>query len=287
MANWMKGYTGYRQQEDRKVAHEKVAHKKVARTRGKVMALAWLLGAMLLLGGCQNREKERQELRLLGISQLDSGDYEGAVASFEEALKKTSSGIVGEFELDILKYRAEAEYGAGDYQAAAYTYEILLQVDEALPEYQTRACLLSAMAGQTDKALELYGKLHQAHPDSPDTAQALLLLGQLLTEQGRLDEAMELYRQAVDSGVKSGEIYNRMGLCQMEAGDYDGALQYLELGIQTGDVTVMDKLLRNEAAVCEKKLDFARALSILEQYAAAYGATPEIQKEIDFLRTRQ
>lgn len=280
MANNVKGYTGYNDQI-------REGQCKVTKNSWKVITFAWFMGIFLILSGCQDREKERQELRLLGISQLETGDYEGAVASFEEALKKTSSGVVGAFELDILKYRAEAEYGAGDYQAAAYTYEILLQVDEALPEYQTRACLLSAMAGQTDKAMEMYQKLYETQPDSPDTAQALLILGQMLTSQGRIDEAMDLYQQAVNGGIKSGEIYNRMGLCQLEAGDYDEALRYLELGVQTGDGAAMEKLLRNQAAVCEKKLDFARALSILEQYAAAYGATPEIQKEIDFLRTRQ
>lgn len=253
---------------------------------GRIKSYLCIFLAVLSLAGCQNHEKERQELRLQGISQLDGGDYDGAVASFEEALAKTSSGVVGEFELDILKYRAEAEYGAGDFQAAAYTYEILMQVDEERPEYQSRACFLSAMAGQADKAKELYEKMYKAEPDSQETAQALLILGQLLTEQDRFDEAMELYGQAVNGGIKNGEIYNRMGMCQLEQEDYDMALYYFELGVQTGDASAMESLLRNQAAVYEKKLDFARALSVLEQYAAAYGAAPEIQKEIDFLRTR-
>lgn len=253
---------------------------------GRVKGYLCIILMALSLTGCQNREKERQELRLQGIGQLEGGDYEGAVASFEEALAKTLNGVVGEFELDILKYRAEAEYGAGDYQAAAYTYEILMQVDEERPEYGRRACFLSAMAGQADKAKEYYEKMYQAEPDSQETAQALLILGQLLTEQDRFDEAMELYEKAVNGGMKNGEIYNRMGLCQLEEGDYDMALHYFELGIQTQDQAAMESLLRNQAAVYERKLDFARALSVLEQYAAAYGATPEIQKEIDFLRTR-
>ena len=253
---------------------------------GKALKVLLLGGMLLSLAGCKNQEKERQELRLLGITQLEAGDYEAAVSSFEEALMKTSDGLVGEFELDVLKYRAEAERGAGDYEAAAYTYEILLQVDEDEAEYRTRACLLSAMAGRSDKAKELYQKMYEAEPDSPETARALLILGRLLTEQNRSSEAMELYEQAVNGGMKNGELYNRMGICQLEAGDYDKALQYLEQGIRTGDASAMESLLRNQAAVYEKKLDFARALSVLEQYAAAYGTTPEIQKEIDFLKTR-
>ncbi len=253
---------------------------------GRIKGYLCVLLIALSLAGCQNQEKERQELRLQGIGQLDAGDYEGAVASFEEALSKTTSGIVGEFELDILKYRAEAEYGAGDFQAAAYTYEILMQVDEERQEYRNRACFLWTMAGEADKARELYEKMYQAEPDSQETAETLLILGQLLTDLDRFDEAMKLYEQAVNGGIKNGEIYNRLGLCQLEQDDYDMALHYFELGVQTGDMSAMENLLRNQAAVYEKKLDFAKALSVLEQYTAAYGATPEIQKEIEFLRSR-
>ena len=97
---------------------------------------------------------------------------------------------------------------------------------------------------------------------------------------------MGLYEQAVEGGMKNGEIYNRMAVCKMEEGDIDLALQYLEEGVKTGDRSVMGSLLLNQAAAYEKKLDFARALTILEQYTAAYGADEQVQKEIDFLRSR-
>ncbi|MCI8516302.1 MAG: tetratricopeptide repeat protein [Hungatella sp.] len=253
-------------------------------------AFGWLaavcLGTSLILSGCRDSEEERYNLRLQGIEQLRAGDCEEAIASFEQALHTGSKGLVGEFELDLLKYRAQAEYEAGDYEAAAYTYEILLEADQERREYRERACLLYAEAGQGDKAKEQYQKLYESGKDDPETARILLRLGQTLTEQNRSDEAMELYEQAVNDGIKNGEIYNRMGVCRLEAGDYDEAIRYLEQGIGTGDVTAMKSLMINQAAAYEKKLDFARALSILQQCAAAYGATPEIEKEIDFLKTR-
>ena len=252
---------------------------------GKIRCLLAAVCVVSVLGtaGCGGSQKEREEIRLLGIEQLDGGNYEEAIQSFEQALA-LSSKVVGEFELDILKYRAEAEYRAGDYQAAAYTYQVLMQVDEEREEYRTRVCRLYIAAGQLDEAVEEYKKLYEA--GSEETARILLALGQALTEAGRFDEAMGLYEQAVNGGVASGELYNRMAVCELEAGETDLALQYLEQGVKTGDQSVMGSLYLNQAAAYERKLDFARALEILRQYGAAFGVTPEGEKEIDFLKSR-
>ncbi len=248
------------------------------------IAAAWILAA-LMLGGCGSGEKERQELRLQGIEQLEAGNYEEAIKSFEGALE-LSAKVIGEFELDILKYRAEAEYGSGDYAAAAYTYDVLSQVDEERDEYRIRMCRLFVMAGQLDEAVKAYEKIYAAAPEGKETAEILLSLGQALTDKGRFDEAIGLYEKAVSGGMQSGEIYNRMAVCELEAGEIDSALRYLEQGIAVNDSSVMDSLLLNQAAAYEKKLDFKRALAVLEQYCAAYGATETVQKEMDFLRSR-
>lgn len=253
--------------------------------RGPSLLILVCVIAMIGMGGCKNSDKEKQELRLQGIEQLDGGNYEEAIQAFEGALA-LSSKVVGEFELDVLKYRAEAEWGAGDYGAAAYTYDVLLQVDGERKEYRTRICRLHILAGQLDEAVEEYRKLYEAEPDSAETARILLALGQALTEADRFDEAMGLYEQAVNGGMENGEIYNRMAVCQLEAGQVDLAIQYLEQGVKTGDQSVMKSLLLNQAAAYEKKLDFSRALTILQQYTAAYGQTEEVQKEIDFLKSR-
>ncbi len=82
----------------------------------------YLLGVMAALSifasGCFGGSKEKYTFRDNGIDLLESGDYEGAIQAFDQALE-ASDGMVGNFELDILKYRAEAECGTGDYEAAA------------------------------------------------------------------------------------------------------------------------------------------------------------------------
>lgn len=243
-----------------------------------------LVVTVILTAGCGRNTKERYELRSNGISQLNAGDYNGAIQSFDQALEK-SRKLVGEFELDVLKYRAEAEAGAQDYEAAAHTYEVLCQVDEERPEYLYRSCILYERTGAIDKALESYKKAYEKQPDSQETAEALLALGKGLTESSRFEEAMELYQEAMNGGLESGELYNRMGICELEAQNYDQALGYFEKGIMAGG-QARQELLYNQAVVYEKKLEFSRALELLETYVSEFGANPEVEKEIAFLRTR-
>ena len=136
---------------------------------GKVRCLLAAVCVVSVLGtaGCGGSQKEREEIRLLGIEQLDGGNYEEAIQSFEQALA-LSSKVVGEFELDILKYRAEAEYRAGDYQAAAYTYQVLMQVDEEREEYRELLKILDL--GLEDRLTSKVGLL------SGGQRQALTLL---------------------------------------------------------------------------------------------------------------
>ena len=138
-----------------------------AKRRAAGLAAALFLTA-LLASGCQGG-KEKYAFRETGISQMDAGDYEGAIQSFEQALEH-SDGFVGEFELDVLKYRAEAEYALADYAASAHTYDILVQADGERPEYLNRGCVMHALAGDTEAALACYEKAFAQAPEEEETA---------------------------------------------------------------------------------------------------------------------
>ena len=115
----------------------------------------FFLGVLALcagLTGCQP-SKAAKEAREAGIASLDAGDYNAAIQSFEEALEERK-GSVGEFEYDILKYRGEAEYRVGDYEAAAHTYDVLIQVDGGRAEYYNLYAMALARSGDWNSALE-------------------------------------------------------------------------------------------------------------------------------------
>ena len=101
--------------------------------RKHLRPLAVLAAAALLLTGCKGVTEEEKTARENGIALLESGDYEGALDQFEALIQDADR--VTDFEVDILKYRAEAEYGLKDYEAAAHTYDILSQIDKERAEY--------------------------------------------------------------------------------------------------------------------------------------------------------
>lgn len=95
---------------------------------------ALLAAVLLLLSGCGSGRCG--ELRLQGIDQLEKGKYQEAVESFEQAMR-AGKGRISKEQFDILKYRTEAEYMLGDYEAAGKTLDILTKADGEREEYQT------------------------------------------------------------------------------------------------------------------------------------------------------
>ena len=262
--------------------------RKVIWKQGRKLCLLGVLAALsIFASGCFGGGKEKYTFRANGIDLLEAGDYEGAIQAFDQALE-ASDGMVGNFELDILKYRAEAECGTGDYEAAANTYAVLNQVDGERPEYLGRSCLLYVKAGAVDKALEQYQRAYAKDPAGETTQEALLAVGQGLTDAGRFDDAMGLYESALSGGMQNAELYNRMGLCQLDAGKISDALDYFEQGLSMADQEpeVRKKLVYNKAAAQEQNADFAGAFTTLESYVQEFGSTAEIEKEMTFLKTR-
>lgn len=252
--------------------------------RFKKYAVLFTAAVLSILVTACSGSREKYELRETAIRQMDEGDYKGAIETFGQALEK-SDGFVGEFELDVLKYRGEAEYMLGDYAAAAHTYDVLCQADEERPEYLERLGMTYVLDGQIDQAIQAYQKLLEAEPDNQTADRILLLAGRQLTEAGRGSEAVALFQEAVNDGRESGAIYNQLALSEIETGGYDQALSYIQRGLSLQD-GAKDDLLFNQAVAYEKKLDFSGALQSLTSYVQEFGSTPEVEKEIAFLKTR-
>ena len=284
---------------------------RVQRRIGWIFAVS---ATVLMMSGCQD-SKAARDARLAGIEQMNQGNYEEAIVSFDLALDE-ADGIVNEFELDVLKYRAEAEYMTEDFTAAAHTYGILADVDDGKPEYFYYQAASEAMAGNLDGAVKAYesalGDTSGAGESDPDRGKegseeesaqetireaalspeaqagrslALSAIGKAYEDQGRYEEAMDFYESAADSGLTA-DLYNRMGLCMMAAGRYDEAISYFETGMTLNDEVKMPDLKYNEAAAYEYKGNFEKALELLRDWVSVYGSTPEIEKEITFLESR-
>ncbi|MDO5349758.1 MAG: tetratricopeptide repeat protein [Lachnospiraceae bacterium] len=286
-----------------------------------VLWAAVLAAAVLSLGGCKEKGPDKQELRMAGIEKLDAGDYSGAIIEFDAAIQ-ASTGKVGAFEIDVLKYRAEAEYMLKDYQAAAHTYDVLLQVDKKEPEYLYLDAAMKALGGDTDGALEAYregveleqkaggkgnkktdkesGKENDQQEASGETAgfgrtEALTAVGEACLQDGRQEEVSALYDEAVQDGAAGPSVFNSMGLTYMEAGQYQEALECFDRAIQAGngqgtDGAGTDPAVRNarfnQAVVYEYQGRYQEALQAFQSYVSQFGPDEAAQKEITFLQTR-
>lgn len=263
-----------------------------------------LLLGIFVLTGCSKKSKEREAFRMSGIEKMDAGDYAGAAQDFEAAIQ-ASTGKVGKFEIDVLKYRAEAEYKLEDYQAAAHTYDVLLEVDKSQPEYLYRAAMAKALSGDAQGAFDDYTKGVEAEKKKPIESgfgrkDVLTAVGEACMEAGLTQEADTLYAQAIQDGAAGPEVFNEMGLALIESAkamedeeqqnaEFERAIEYFRQAAQAGtdkSIPAVQSARFNEAVVYELQRRYTRALETFEAYVADYGADEAAQKEILFLRTR-
>ena len=248
---------------------------------------------------------DKYQLRLDGIEKMDQGDYTGAILDFEAAIL-ASKGRVGEFETDVLKYRAEAEYLLEDYAAAAHTYQILTQLDGESAEYRYREALSLARAGDAQGSLSAYeqGVVLEEKEESLSIGRSdvLAVVGKALTDAGLSQEADRIYQEAIQDGSAGPAVFNRMGMGFMETEQYEQALECFEQAIAAGNGSVensssensgsgdetqaLKQAAFNRAAALEYLGRYEEALTAFREYTAAYGTDEAAQKEITFLETR-
>ena len=156
------------------------------RTKILVLLMAMVLG----MSGCGNdaaREEAQQALKQEGMELQSSGDYAGAIAKYEEALK-LSDMEVGQEEIDIAYYKASAQYRSGDLTGAIDTYSAILAVKEEENSYLGRGLLYVAAKDAKNAEADLNKVLKET--DSP------LIQGIIYNVVGESQKAKECFEKA-------------------------------------------------------------------------------------------
>ena len=254
--------------------------------RNPAAILVTILLSAILLTACGGVTEEMLEARESAIALMEQGDYEEAVAAFNSLVEEAKK--VTEFELDILKYRAEAEFLLKDYAAAVHTYRTLIEVDKALPEYYYFAAIAMAKDGQMEEALSLLlsGRELDKKSEAAGFFEATMALAEGYEASGQTDAARNVYQELIDGGHGSTAIYNRLMLMAMDAGDYEDALKMAAKGQLLTDGLAIQELKFNEAVCYEFLGDFAKALELFRVYETEYGSDERVAHEIAFLETR-
>ena len=167
------------------------------------------LFTVLSAGACAKAENKDQEAyRQYGINCLESGKYEDAVQSFQNALDQ-SLGKVGEKEIDICFYKAKAQIYSGDAKGALETYSAVIDYNKDARAYYLRGQLNFDM-GQQEDGLSDY---KQAVEEDGDNYELYIGIYESLSQhdldadaQKYLNTAMEIKGNKAADNLYKGRI---------------------------------------------------------------------------------
>ena len=257
-----------------------------AKVRNHIASALLIAGMLFLLTGCGHVTEEMKAGKENGIALMENGDYEGAVAEFDSLIDQTKH--VSSCEIDVLKYRGEAEFMLGDYGAAAYTYDTLVKVDKPRAEYYYLGAVSLANSGDMEGAenrLESGTRADEKHA-AAGYAEAMEALGAAYMTAGDETKADEIYQTLVEEGFSSTEVYNRWMMAAMKKGDYEEALQHGEAGFALSDDRAKKEIAFNQAVCYEYLGQYEKALELFRSYEEQYGQDEKADHEIAFLVTR-
>lgn len=274
-----------------------------------------VLGMLLMLtvSGCgdqkQATEDPQQTLKQEGMERQAAGDYEGAIAKYEEALR-LSDMEVGPEEIDLAYYKASAQYRNGDLSGAIDTYSAILALRQEVNGYLGRGLLyieagdakkaekdLNQALNDTDSPL-IKGIIYDAVGESAKAkeyfeearaageVEATFFLANVYEKSGDHNYAMILLEEYISGDGASAEGYLTVGRAYYENGAYEDALTVFQGGIARGESGVLKSLLREEIACYEQLGDYASATQKAAEFLADYPDDALIAKEYEFLKSR-
>lgn len=187
------------------------------------MAIVVVLSIVLCTGCSNERKEDQRELRIKGITLMENGKYEEALEQFQAALD-LSLGKVGEVEMDICFYKAEAQYMLGDIEGAMATYTAIIDFNDNAKAHLLRGNLYYSL-GEEENALKDYAAAIENEKKDYGlyigVYEALMAHGQEKQAQDYLNQALELNGNSTYDKMQKGRINYLLG-------EHETALSLLE-----------------------------------------------------------
>jgi DNA-directed RNA polymerase subunit alpha len=212
--------------EDFPAVAKKLSSENKADTRKA--AILWTLGRVEeAIPLFEQARASREKAYLLGLSYLDVGKIEPAIAHLKEALDADSSDASAASAL------AEAYTRAGDYDAAEKILERHLKKSPDNADLLYVQGLGLDFQGYHDEAVQKYERALEKEPGHP---RALFRLAYLYDLGGEDDRALELYEQLrrqrpihVNTMINLGIFYEDRGEFEKAADCFRAVLEYFPL----------------------------------------------------------
>lgn len=210
---------------------------------------------------------------LRGVTTLEMGNYDSAVADFRKAMDLKTS----DFDMVLDIYQAMAAQGYRD--AGRDMLSTCIASNSDISDYDLGR--FEYYLGNYDSA-----RTYLEQADKGESSDITLYLGRTYEALGDYNYAISLYNTYLDKDHNDPQIYNQMGLCQMKMERYSEALGSFQAGMNLGDTTILQTLKYNEIVAYEYMNDFQTAASLMKDYLKTYPDDQQATREYEFLKTR-
>ena len=244
----------------------------------------------------------------LAVAQYKAGQIDEAVKTLDSIVAIRPSSDTAFYLRGKIKLLKNDKVGAmADYDKVVEllpdNYEHYIRICEDLREagfkdegnnYINKAISLGGkMSDGVRGQLEYYqGNFTQARNSlenakkGKDSETVTLFLGRTYEALGDVDYAINIYQEAINSYPTSGRLYNQLASTKMSQGDYQGAIDVIEQGIENGNGDSLQNLMYTRIVAYEYLCDFKTATGYMEEYINQYPGDASAEREYIFLKSR-
>lgn len=220
------------------------------------------------------RPEETNAYYLRGCVKLAEDDFEAAQADFDTAVSQDPRN----YDRMIRIYMVLEEYG---YKEAGLVYlqNAMTENEKSISDYDMgRICYYM---GDYENARSFLERLKTATDYG-----AALYLGRTYEALGDYNYAASIYAGYTEYDQTKAEIYNQLGLCRMQLGEYQTALDAFQTAMKIEGNDMMQTLKFNEIMTYEYMGDFKTAAALMNNYLRSYPDDETAKRENEFLQTR-
>lgn len=217
--------------------------------------------------------KEVNAYFLRGTVLLSLGSYEEAKADFDCVVKMTPK----DYDRLIEIYQELAAYG---YKEVGQEYlQAALAADDSMSAYDS---------GRIYYYLGEYQRAYLALEEAKDKggAESYLYLGKAYEATGDYNYASSVYNSYLSKQGDDAKIYNQLGICELQKGDYQKALEAFQAGLAMENASNRQTLAFNEIVAYEYLENYDHAEALIRTYLKNYPDDAAAIREEGFLSTR-
>ncbi len=209
-----------------------------------------------------------------GCGYLMNDMHDKAIQDFDKALNLDKDNY--DLRIEVAGQLSEAGY---DTEGKQYLSEFLKDKQEKLSDFDTGRIYFYLQDYENAKVC-----FEKARDD--ENQNVILFLGKTYEQLGDYNYAASTYQNYLNKHQDAAVIYNQLGLCKLQSGDYEGAKVSFSTALAIENNGMEQTLEFNQIVATEYVGDFKQASILMEAYCKKYPDDQMAVRENIFLKTR-